>query len=47
MSITARRPEWWTGIEAVMGHTIDILEWLDFEFYNYVWYWDEVKADMS
>jgi hypothetical protein len=30
-----------------MGHTIDISEWLDFEFYDYVWYWDEVKVDMS
>jgi hypothetical protein len=30
-----------------MGHTIDISEWLDFEFYDFVWYWDEAKADMS
>ena len=30
-----------------MGHTIDISEWLDFEFYNLVWYWDERKADMA
>ena len=27
--------------------TIDISEWLDFEFYNLVWYWDERKADMA
>jgi hypothetical protein len=47
MSITARGPYGRPGIEAVMGHTIDISEWLDFEFYDYVWYWDEAKADMS
>jgi hypothetical protein len=47
MSITARGPHGRPGIEAIMGHTIDISEWLDFEFYDYVWYWDEAKADMS
>ena len=30
-----------------MGHTIDISEWLDFDFYDLVWYWDERKADMA
>ena len=30
-----------------MGHTIDISEWLDFEFYDLVWYWNERKADMA
>ena len=34
-------------LEEVMGHTIDISEWLDFEFYDLVWYWDERKADMA
>jgi exo-beta-1,3-glucanase (GH17 family) len=23
------------------------LEWLDFEFYNYAWYWDEKNMDMT
>ena len=30
-----------------MGQTIDISEWLYFEFYDLVWYWDERKADMA
>jgi hypothetical protein len=34
-------------MEEVKGETIDISEWLDFEFYDYVWYWDEKKMDMT
>jgi hypothetical protein len=30
-----------------MGQTIDISEWLDFDFYDRVWYWDEKKTDMN
>ena len=29
-----------TGLERLTGDTIDISEWLDFEFYDLVWYWD-------
>jgi hypothetical protein len=47
LSITARGKNGRPGIEAVMGHTVDISEWLDFEFYDYVWYWDERKVDMA
>jgi hypothetical protein len=35
------------GLEEIKGDTIDISEWLDFEFYDYVWYWDEKKMDMT
>jgi hypothetical protein len=47
LSITARLTTGRPGIEEVNGDTIDISEWLDFEFYNYVWYWDEKKVDMT
>ncbi len=29
------------------GETIDISEWLDFGFYDRVWYWDQKKMDMT
>jgi hypothetical protein len=35
------------GIEKIMGQTVDISEWLDFDFYERVWYWDQKKMDMS
>ena len=35
------------GIERIMGQTVDISEWLDFDFYDRVWYWDEPKTDMT
>jgi hypothetical protein len=47
LSITARSMTGRPGIEEVKGDTIDISEWLDFEFYDYVWYWDEKKVDMT
>jgi hypothetical protein len=47
LSIIARGKNGRPGIEAVMGHTVDISEWLDFEFYDYVWYWDEKGSDMT
>jgi hypothetical protein len=47
LSITARLTTGCPGIEEVNGDTIDISEWLDFEFYDYVWYWDEKKVDMT
>ena len=34
-----------TGYEEVTGETPDISEWLDFEFYDLVWYWDHPQAD--
>ena len=38
-----QRPE----IKKEKGQTIDILEWLDFHFYDRVWYWDQPKTDMT
>jgi hypothetical protein len=29
-----------SGYEQVTGKTPNISEWLDFEFYNLVWWWD-------
>jgi hypothetical protein len=29
-----------SGYEQVTGKTPDISEWLDFEFYDLVWWWD-------
>ena len=34
-----------TGIEIVTGETPDISEWLDFEFYDRVWYYDQKKIE--
>ena len=28
----------WTGYKEVTGQTLDISEWLDFEFYDLVWW---------
>jgi hypothetical protein len=47
LSITARGPDNRPGLEEVMGQTINISEWLDFEFYDPVWYWDKKKSDMT
>ena len=46
-SIIARGHERRPGIERVMGQTVDISEWLDFDFYDRVWYWDHQKTDMN
>jgi hypothetical protein len=32
------------GLEEIKGDMIDSSEWLDFEFYNHVWYWDKKKT---
>ena len=40
LSRMARGDDWWTGYEVVMGQTPDISEWLDFEFYDLVWWLD-------
>ena len=40
---TDQRP----GIESLLGQTVDISEWLDFDFYDRVWYWDHQKTDMN
>ena len=30
-----------TGFEQVTGETPDISEWLNFDFYDWVWFWDK------
>jgi hypothetical protein len=45
MSRTARGPENRTGIERLTGDSVDISEWLDFEFYDLVWFWHDPEMD--
>jgi hypothetical protein len=40
ISRISRGPKGRTGIETITGDTPDISEWLDFDFYDLVWYWD-------
>ena len=47
MSRTARGPDKRTGYEEVFGCTPDISEWLDFDFYDKVFYWDKEHSDMT
>ena len=46
-SLLARGSDQRPGIERIMGQTVDISEWLDFDFYDRVWYWDTPKHDMN
>ena len=36
-----------TGIEIVTGETPDISKWIDFEFYDRVWYYDQKKIEID
>ena len=36
-----------TGIEIVTGKTPDISEWIDFKFYDRVWYYDQKKIEID
>ena len=36
-----------TGLEMVTGETPDISEWIDFEFYDRVWFYDRKKMEMD
>jgi Reverse transcriptase (RNA-dependent DNA polymerase) len=45
MSRIARGPSFRPGIEVLTGDTVDISEWLDFEFYDPVWYWHRPGDD--
>jgi hypothetical protein len=33
------------GIEKLMGQIFNISKWLDSNFYEHVWYWDQKKMD--
>jgi hypothetical protein len=46
-SILARGVDKRPGLEKLTGETIDISEWLDFDFYDRVWYWDQKIMDMT
>ena len=46
-SRTAKGKNGRPGLEEVLGQTIDISEYLDFEFYDLVWYWDDSDRTMS
>jgi hypothetical protein len=46
-SLIARGVDQRPGIERFIGQTVDISEWLDFNFYDRVWYWDHQKTDMN
>ncbi len=39
--MTARGPDWRTPYEEITGETPDISEWIDFDLYDWVWYWDQ------
>jgi hypothetical protein len=47
LNLTARGDNGRTGQEEVTGETPDISEYVDFDFYDRVWYWDPPDADNS
>jgi hypothetical protein len=47
MNFTARGKNGRTGREEITGETPDISEYTDFDFYDWVWYWDTPDRDNS
>jgi hypothetical protein len=47
LSIIARPSTGRPGMEEIKGQTINNSEWLDFLFYDLIWYWNEHKTDMT
>jgi hypothetical protein len=47
LSHLARGKDGIPGIEELTGQTADISEWLDFDFYDLVWYHENQKTDMT
>ena len=45
MSRTWNRRTGRTGLEAITGDTPDISEWIDFDMYDKIWYWDSPNAE--
>ena len=45
ISRTASGPDGRTGVERVTGDSVDISEWIDFSFYDLVWFWDTPGQD--
>ena len=46
-SILARGVDQRPGLEKLTGKTIDTSEWIDFDVYDRVWYWDQNKMDTT
>jgi hypothetical protein len=46
-NMMARGPNGRTGHEEIMGNTPDISEFIDFGFYDWVWYWDTPDKENS
>jgi hypothetical protein len=46
LSRTTRTERDCTGYEKITGETPDISEWIDFGFYDHVWYWDTPNDDL-
>jgi hypothetical protein len=47
MNFTAQGRNGRTGHEEVTGETPDISEYVDFDFYDWVWYWEAPDKDNS
>jgi hypothetical protein len=47
MNMTARGSNGRTGHEEITGETPDISEYVDFDFYDWVWYWDTPDKENS
>ena len=47
MNFTARGRNGRTGHEEITGETPDISEYVDFDFYDWVWYWDAPDSENS
>jgi hypothetical protein len=47
MNFTAQGRDGRTGHEEVTGETPNISEYMDFDFYDWVWYWDTPDKDNS
>jgi len=44
---TARGPEARTPYEVITGNTPDISEWLDFDFYDWCWFWNVPTHELT
>ena len=45
LSMIARGPDGIPGLEKITGDTVDITEWLDFTFWDRVWFWDDPNGE--
>ena len=45
LSRTASGPDGRTGVGRITGDSVDISEWMDFSFYDLVWFWDHPSAE--